>query len=166
MNRAHGFRLIEILTVMAILGIISSGVFVWIGEYRDTTEVDFASKSITSALRTAQSFSASGKDSKSWGVYFDNINNRFVFFRDEGDGFDGVGTNLVTQKEENLLSSFIKISNISLNNGGVNKGVIFSKTKGGTAQDGIIRIERSNNSNFCKNIEINSSGLISTQSCP
>jgi prepilin-type N-terminal cleavage/methylation domain-containing protein len=161
-----GFTLIEILLVMAILAILSSGVFMWLGEYRNATEVDSASKSMVSALRTAQSFSVSGKDSKSWGVYFDGINNKFIFFRNEEDGFDGTGPNLVTEKEENILSSFVKLSNISLNNNGANKGVVFSKTKGATAQNGTIQIEGATNGNICKKIEISPSGMISMQLCP
>ncbi len=161
-----GFSLIEILLVMAILAILSSGAFMWLGGYRNATEVDSASKSIVSALRTAQSFAVSGKDSKNWGVYFDAAGNKFTLFRDEGDGFDGTGPNLVAEKEENFLSSFIKIKSISLAGNGISKGAIFSKTKGETAQNGTILIEGTNESNICKKIQIDPSGLVSMQLCP
>ncbi len=148
MNK-NGFTLLELLLSISIIAILSSSVFLWLRGYQIKVELDSAAKSVTSVLRNAQSYSASGKDSKNWGVYFDVVNNKFILFRDEGSGFSGA-----TVKEENYLSDYVKI-----NTGGCNE-IIFTKPKGNTLQDCSIKIEDSTNSNIYKNISIGKSGLI------
>lgn len=176
----RGFSLLELMLVMAILAILSSGVAVWFFGYQRQAEVDSSSKMIVDTLRDAQSRSTSGKDFKPWGVCFDSIDNKFVLFRndcnsnglmDNGEaGIDCGGggcfdcdlkCNGVAVKEENFLSSFVKIGNISLFGGG-NK-IIFNNLSGNTAQYGIIRIEQTNNSAEFKDIIVTSLGKIDRQ---
>lgn len=155
----RGITLIEIILSIAILSVLLSGIFIWFLGYHRKAELDSNSKIIISVLRQAQSNSKSGKDSKEWGVRFDSSNNRFIFFRDEGSGY-GNGSGIIV-KEESYLSSFVKISDISLNGGG--DEIIFNKPKGETVQYGTIRIEDTNTSGNYLDIIVSSVGLISSQ---
>lgn len=148
-----GFSLIEILLVISILAIISTSVFIWFSNYQRQAEIESASKMIISSLRDAQSRSISGKDFKKWGIFFDDTNNKFILFRDEG-GYAGA-----TIKEETYLSSYVEFDSNSLSDG-CNE-IIFEKINGDTAQNCAIKIiDKSNGANFI-GITITSSGLIS-----
>lgn len=179
MNK-NGFSLIELMLVMAILAILSSGVAIWFFGYQRQVEIDSVSKMIVDTLRDAQSRSISGKDFKPWGVCFDAIDNKFILFRNDcnnngamDNGETGVDCggggcfdcdskcNGVAVKEENYLSSFVKIGNVSLFGGG-NK-IIFNNLGGGAAQYGTVRIEQSNNSSGFKDIIITELGKIDKQ---
>lgn len=149
-----GFSLIEIIISISILAIISSSVFVWFISYQRQTELDSASKIIIGALRDAQSRSTSGKDNRKWGIFFDDSNNKFILFKDEGSGYA-----TATAKEENYLSQFIKIDESSLAEG-CNE-IIFINSKGNTAKNCVIKIVDPSNANNFRNISITSLGLIS-----
>ena len=148
-----GFSLIEIIISISILAIMSSSAFIWFVNYQRQTELDSASKIITSALRDAQSRSISGRDNKKWGVLFDRGNNKFILFRDEGSGY---ATAIV--KEENYLSQFTEIDESSLAEGC--DEIIFINSKGNTAKNCVIKIVDSSNANNFRNISITSVGLI------
>lgn len=152
----RGFSLIELLLIMAILAILSSGAAIWFFGYQRQVEVNSVSKMIVDTLRDAQSRSISGKDFAKWGVYFDAMGNRFILFRDDGTGYSGAAV-----KEENYLSSFVKIGNVSLAGGG--NEIIFNNPGGGTAQYGTVRIEQSNDSASFKNVIVTSLGKIDRQ---
>lgn len=162
---------------MAILAILSSGVVIWFMGYQRQAELDSTSKIIVDTLRDAQSRSISGKDFRKWGVCFDAIDNKFTLFRndcnnnsaqDNGEtGIDCGGggcfdcdlkCNGVAVKEENYLSSFVKIGIVSIAGGG-NK-IIFNNLSGGTAQYGTIKIEQLNNSVSFKNVIVTELGKI------
>lgn len=156
--KENGLAFIEIILSLAILAILSSTAFVWFLNYYRQTELDSSAKSMVNIIRKAQSNSTSGKDSKNWGVYFDDANNKLVLFRDEGSGYgDGGG---IVVKEENYLSSLVIISSISLNGDG--KEIIFNSPKGETLRYGTIKIEDPKNGSF-KNITVTRLGLISVQ---
>ncbi len=147
-----GFSLIEILLVISILAIISTSVFIWFSSYQRQTEIESASKMIISSLRDAQSRSISGKDFMKWGIFFDDTNNKFILFRDEG-GYAGASV-----KEETYLSSYVEFDSNSLSDG-CNE-IIFEKINGATAQNCAIKIiDKSDDSNFI-GITITGSGLI------
>ena len=156
--KENGLTLIEIILSLTILAILTSMSFVWFLDYYRQTELDSSAKSIVNILRKAQSNSTSGKDSKNWGVYFDNTNNKLILFRDEGSGY-GDGSSIAI-KEENYLSSFVTIVSISLNGGG--KEIIFDSPRGETSQYGTIEIKDPKNNNS-RNIAVTQLGLISSQ---
>lgn len=147
-----GFSLLEIILVIFIIAVLSSSAIVWFLGYRRQIELDSGAKMIADILRDAQSRSASGKDFKSWGVYFDSANNKAVLFRDDGGGYASAGI-----KEENNLSSATKINSESLA-GGCNE-IIFNN-QGAAVRDCTIKIEEANNSNNFKNIIITPLGRI------
>lgn len=154
--KSRGFSLIELLLVMAILAILSSGVAIWFFGYQRQVELNSVSKMIVDTLRDAQSRSISGKDFAKWGVYFDTIGNKFILFRDDGTGYSGAAV-----KEENYLTSFVKIGSVSLAGGG--NEIIFNNLGGGTAQYGIIRIKQSDDTAGFKDIIVTEMGKIDRQ---
>ncbi|MDP3057807.1 MAG: type II secretion system protein [bacterium] len=176
----RGFSLLELIIVMAILAILSSGAVIWFFGYQGQAEVDSTSKMIVDTLRDAQSRSISGKDFKAWGVCFSAQENKFVLFRNDcnsngamdngetgvdcggGECFDcDLKCNGVAVKEDNYLASFVKIGNVSLLGGG-NK-IIFNNRGSGAAQYGTVRIEQTNSSASFKDIIVTSQGKIDRQ---
>lgn len=179
-NSGRGFSLIELLLVIAILAILSSGVVIWFLGYQRQAEVDSASRSIVETMRNAQARTVSGKDFKNWGVCFSETENKFALFRqdcnkngimDNGEtGIDCGGggcfdcdlkCNGALVKEENYLSSFVKIGSITLNAGG--NQLIFNKPNGDTVQYGTIRISEKINANNYKDITISPAGKVDSQ---
>lgn len=77
----RGFTLIEVLIVMAILSILTTlGYFVAIDFYKSyafNSERDI----IVSILQKARSQSLSNINQSAHGVYFDNLNSRYVIFQ-------------------------------------------------------------------------------------
>jgi len=67
-----GFTLAELLITMAILVIIASTGFVYLGSYRRTAEIDSALQKMVSFTREAQSRAKTGQDGVAWGVHWDN----------------------------------------------------------------------------------------------
>ncbi len=157
MNKS-GFSLIELLLVMAILAILSTGVAIWFLGYQRQAEIDSGSKMIVGALRDAQSRSISGKDFKRWGVYFDAAGNKFILFAEKAEG---QGFSTAEVKEENYLSNFVKFGSISLNGGG--SEIIFNKPGGDSSQFGTIRIEEASNSANFQDITVNQLGKIDSR---
>lgn len=176
----RGFTLLELMLVMAILAILSTGVVISFLGYQRQAEVDSSSKMIVDALREAQSRSVSGKDFKPWGVCFSIADNKFVLFRNDcnsnnimDNGETGVDCggggcfdcdpkcNGTSVKEDNYLSSLAKISNISLFGGG-NK-IIFNNLNGSAAQYGTIRIEQASSSSIFRDISVTALGKIDRQ---
>lgn len=148
-----GFSLIEIMLSITVLAVLSAFSFVWFTNYQRQTETNSTSKTVVDILRDAQSRSISGRDFKKWGVYFDVSGERIVLFRDEGGGYAGA-----VVKEENYLSGFAKISDVSLNGGG--REIIFDKARGETSQYGAIKIESKQDANMLATITITRLGLI------
>lgn len=168
-KNTSGFSLIEIMITIAIIAIFAAGAMLWFFGYQRQAELDSAVKNIINTLRDAQARSVSGKDFKSWGVYFDAAGNKYVLFRNEGGGYA-----TATVKDENYLSSFVKINmlcpikGVCLNGGG--SEVIFGKSAGNTAQYGnydinntAIRLEQSSMSGNYKDIIITSLGKIDSR---
>ncbi len=158
-----GFSLIELLITIAIIAIFASGAAIWFIGYQRQAELNSAARNIINTLRYAQVRSVSGKDFKAWGVYFDVPGNKYVLFRNEGGGYA-----TATVKEENYLSSFVKISAVTLNGGG--NEIVFNKSTGDTAQYGsangnntAVKLEQNGASGNYKNIIVTGLGKINIQ---
>jgi prepilin-type N-terminal cleavage/methylation domain-containing protein len=67
-----GFTLIELLISMAILIIVASTSFVYLGGYRRTANIDSALQKIVSFTREAQMRAKNGQDGVAWGVHWEN----------------------------------------------------------------------------------------------
>lgn len=159
----RGFSLIELMITIAIIAIFASGAVIWFLGYQRQAELDSTAKNIVNTLRDAQARSVSGKDFKSWGVYFDMAGNKYALFRNEGGGYATAAV-----KEESYLSSYVKISAVTLNGGG--NEVIFNKSTGDTAQFGLangnntaVKIEQNGTGSSYKNIIASPLGKIDSQ---
>lgn len=60
-NTKKGFSLLELLTVMAMISIMIFTVLYFIGESRDSTELEAAADETVAALRETQNYSLTGK---------------------------------------------------------------------------------------------------------
>lgn len=67
-----GFTMIELLISMAILVIIASVGFVYLGGYRRTADIDATLQKMVSFTREAQMRAKSGQDGMVWGVHWEN----------------------------------------------------------------------------------------------
>lgn len=159
----RGFSLIELLITIAIIAVLATGAAIWFFGYQRQAELDSAAKNIINTLREAQARSVSGKDFKAWGVCFDMNNNKFILFRDDGAGCAGA-----IVKEENYLSSLVKISAITLDGGG--SEIIFNRLNGSPFHYGnfggnntAIRLELIGASGVYKDIIVALPGRIDSQ---
>lgn len=143
-----GFSLIELLISIAILATLAIGVSLWLGNYKRSVDLDSSSKIIVSLLRSAQAKASSGKDSKNWGVSFDEANNKIVLFSDDGTA--------KTTSEEDYFPESVKINGDSLS-GGCDE-IVFLGPKGETVRDCAIRIEDAINSSIYKDISVKTTG--------
>lgn len=81
----RGFTLAELLITMAILVIIASTSFVYLGSYRRTAEIDSALQKMVSFIREAQMRAKTGQDGVAWGIRWDNPlagDDFYVLFKD------------------------------------------------------------------------------------
>lgn len=67
-----GFTLTELLISMAILVIVASTGFVYLGGYRRTADIDAALQKMVSFTREAQMRAKSGQDGVAWGIHWEN----------------------------------------------------------------------------------------------
>lgn len=159
MKRKHGFSLIEIMLSIAIIAVLAVGVSMMLNNYKRSIELDYESKSVVSIIRKAQTYSATGKDEKRWGVYFAS-DNKVILFRDEGGGYA-----TAIYKEEYPLSSSVIIGSVSLNGGG--SEIIFNGQNGSTSQYGnangnstALTLQDSQNSSILVNIIVTEPGNV------
>lgn len=79
-QRVAGFTLIEILVVVAILGVISVMSFPFYSRLISQNNVSDTVNNLVETLRKAQSYSLAGKDGSDWGVKYSNSS--FVLLRE------------------------------------------------------------------------------------
>lgn len=125
-----GFSLLELLIVIAVVGLLAAGVGVSLVNYQRTAALDSAAKEIVGNLRFAQNKAITGEDgngdgaSDKWGVRFANGTN------DTYRIFYGNSYTVNNAKEEIYLPSSVSFSAPQEGN---NLDVIFTKTSGTTA---------------------------------
>lgn len=153
----RGFTSIEVLIVLAILG-IAAGLILPVADtslQRDDLEV--AAVSMVDAIRSAQSSSMGGRDNVSWGVHFSA--GSFVVFSG-GTYSDGAETN-----EPHDLGGRVRISDVSLLpgvpcnlvSGTGNCDLHFADPGGRPSESGTITL--TNQADETRTVTINSEGM-------
>ena len=148
-----GFTLAELLITMAILIIIASTGFVYLGSYRRTAEIDSALQKMVSFTREAQARAKAGQDGVAWGIRWDNPlagEDFYVLFKDT---YASTNTTQII-----YLGNSIEFSNPSTSN---NYEVIFQRITGNPdVTSTSITITSRIDSSITKTITINSLGQI------
>lgn len=153
MTSKSGFTLIEILVVLAILGLTAGLIFPNFNFWQKQSSLDAAAQEIVSALRLAQSQTLASEGASVFGVYFET--DKFTLFK---------GVSFYPSSPDNNihpLNSSLKIAAINL--GGVNFAV-FDRLTGRTANYGYVRIEQASDASRSKTIFLDASGIISYSS--
>ena len=157
MIQESGFSLLELLIVIAIVGLLAAGVGVSLVNYQRTAALDSSAKEIVGNLRFAQSKAITGEDgnadstSDKWGVRFTNGTN------DTYRIFYGNSYNVNNAKEEIYLPSSVSFSAPAEEN---NLDVIFTKISGTTTATAVT-IANANGSET-RTITVDASGRINT----
>lgn len=159
----RGITLVEVLLSVAILVILGTVGFISYGGYQRKVELDAVTRDILVTLREAQGKAMTGQDDKSWGVHFDaNPTNTYVLYRDDGSGYAAA-----TEKRTSYISSYIKISTVSIQGGGTE--ILFAKRTGATttygsgASNAAVRVQDINDSSKYHDITVTAQGKIDTQ---
>lgn len=142
MNR-QGFTFLEILLVVALVGILAGLSLPIYNIYKERNDIDVAVNTTAGALRRAQVLSQAVDGDTSWGVYIDT-NNIIIF---KGTNYAGRDTDF---DEEYNLSRNFTVSGLS--------EVVFAKFTGLPQSTGDIILTTNNNES--RTITINSQGML------
>jgi type IV fimbrial biogenesis protein FimT len=146
-----GINLIELLAVISIITIIALVVTPNLSSFKKQQSLKNTTEDIVSLLNEARNSTISSKDSKAYGVHFQN--DKAVFFVSPSY-IDSVNN------KEIIFDSSVEISTedgINLNSG---SDVIFSKITGDVQNNGTITIQVKNDSSKQKVINISPVGVI------
>ncbi|MFH1508605.1 MAG: prepilin-type N-terminal cleavage/methylation domain-containing protein [bacterium] len=153
-KKHFGFTLAEILVVIAIMAIIAAAAYPVISNYRKSVEVESAAEEIQNVLRQAQSESMTVKNEIEHGVYFDEVNAKFILFA--GTSYDPVATD---NYEYNLSAN---VEYLSINFEGLDsQTVVFSKLSGSTSNDGNVIIRSVRDASYEATVSVNDKGRVS-----
>ena len=153
----RGFTLLEVILVIAILAIISTISFSYLGGFKTSSELDETAGQIVGKLREAQSKAMTGEDGKKWGVHFDNAgsDSSYDFFSTTNSYASGSAI-----VETIYLTHLAQGVTFSMPAAGQSVDVIFSKITGvpAVAQNVVISLQ-----NSTKTIIVETSGRIHVQ---
>ncbi|KKP97682.1 MAG: N-methylation motif domain protein [Parcubacteria group bacterium GW2011_GWD2_38_12] len=153
----YGFTLLEVILVLAILAIISTISFSYLGGFKTSSELDETAGQIVGKLREAQGKAMTGEDNKKWGVHFDNTGAEpfYDFFSTTNSYASGS-----TIVETIYLTHLAQGITFTAPTSGQSIDVIFSKITGvpSSAQNIVINLQ-----NSTKTISIETSGRIEVQ---
>lgn len=152
-NKNKGFTLIEILIVIAILGIISSIVLLNLSQFRNEQLLKNTTLDVVSLLSKARQDTLSSVNSTNYGVHFDS--NQAVLFT--GSVYS---SNNVTN-EPVVFSSKVNISIPSGLNIGGGSDVIFERLTGETI-GGTIKLQLTSDATRQKIITVGKTGSVSS----
>jgi len=144
-----GFSLVEVLVVLAIMGIVASIVLAGFNSFSKSKSVSIGAETITAILRQARNETLTSKDSLAYGVNF-GTNKITIFVAPTYS--EGV----VTNRDFTLNNNNTNLT-VSLSGGGT--AVVFSKLNGETTQNGTITVSVPGVSNT-KTVTIYKTGLV------
>jgi len=154
-TKTKSFTLIELLIVIAILGILivaSASVFVF---FQKRSQLNNDTEKIINILRLAQSKTLACEDLSRYGVYFDANASPQQYILFKGDNFAGRDLNF--DKTYNL-SSEVEFYDIDLSGG---SEVVFEKITGAANNPGSIPIRLIEDSAKTRTVYVEKSGYIS-----
>jgi len=76
----HGFTLVELLVVLAILVIVAALAIPFVYSWQTSSDLYTDADTLTQILRRARHQAVTGQNQKAWGVYFDSANHQFILF--------------------------------------------------------------------------------------
>lgn len=91
-KKKHGFTLIEMLVVIAIIAIVGVVTLSRFSGGKNSTDLSTTGEQIASVLRQAESQSESGVNGVTWGVHFSNATNTAPFYAIFQNGYSATGT--------------------------------------------------------------------------
>ncbi len=145
-----GFTFLEIVLVIAILGLAITVVSLSFSKLESSQVLDKSSLSVVSVLSEARSATLSALDDSQYGVYFQD--DQMVLFK---------GGSYATSTQGNAtttLHSLVGIRNISLSGGG--SVVVFKRLTGSTDQSGTLDVYLRSDPSRYKRISIGGTGVI------
>jgi len=172
-NNEFGFSLIELMTVIAIIGIMTSIIVPYYNQNRDFKALSFGREQVDSDIRMVQNYAYSTLEadgsypSGGYGINFLVGSNEYIIFADSGNGAYENDEKVSTVK----LSRGVKVTSLKINNSEDSDGkidLIFTPPYGKVFIDGQNQISSDfidleitvNNSIGSKTVIISSSGLL------
>lgn len=143
-KNAGGFSLVELTTVLAIIGILTVLVTTTFKKAGGGTAVETSAVSVIAVLNEAKSSAISSKNASDYGVRI--LNNKLISFQ----GAYGTGN------KETSISNLVTISTST----GIGLDVIFDNVTGNSSASGTITITALNDSTKKITIRIYSTGAI------
>ncbi len=145
----RGVTLMELVVVVAVLGVVSVLFYSALSEFRANAGVDAGANLVIGVLRDARARTLSGKANTQYGVHFETA--RTVLF--EGGSYDAVAPT----NEAFMLPMGAQISNINF---GGPTDIIFTRLTGFSSASGTIVVSALRDSAQKKTVSINSVGII------
>lgn len=143
----RGFTLIELLLVIAIIVILAGLTIPFAQSTQVSNDLSSYTIEVLTTLRQAQNQAVFGQNASGWGVYFDNSNKNFIFFK--GD--------LYPNRDPDFDQIFLIPESFNINND-FGDEISFSIFSGQPTASGTVELTSVNNQT--KSILINSYGKI------
>ncbi|OHA79281.1 MAG: hypothetical protein A2747_02460 [Candidatus Yonathbacteria bacterium RIFCSPHIGHO2_01_FULL_44_41] len=146
-----GFTALELLMVIAILGILSAIILTPFKAFRNSKVLDTASEETLALLSEARGDTLSGKGGYQYGVHFEA--SQIVLYR--GATYSAGDAN----NKAVVLDNALEVSSIALAGGGAD--VLFDRLTGKTAQNGTAVIRVKSDTSKVRTITIEKTGVAS-----
>lgn len=156
--KQNGFTLLEVILVLAILAVISTIGFSYLGGFKSGADIEETANQIVGKLRETQNKAMAGEDNKKWGIHFYNDNaDATLSYYEIFSGNDYAGGTVI---EKIYLSSLAADARFDTPSAGQSIDIIFSKITGvpPSAQNIVISLQGAT-----KTISVETSGRIKIQ---
>ncbi len=144
-----GFTFVEMLAVLAIMGILFAMVIYWYSSARSSTLLNTTTDSIVATLETAKNNALAGKNGQSYGVKF--ATSTYISF--VGTTYSAVATTNIAYTVDNSLSLSETISD-------PNNIIVFDRLTGAANTTATVTVMQISNNSNKKNILIENQGDI------
>lgn len=150
-NHSRGFTALELLMVIAILGILATIILMPFNAFRNSKVLDTASEETLALISEARGNTLSGKGGYQYGVHFEA--SKIVLYR--GATYSAGDAN----NKAVVLDNALEVSSIALAGGGVD--VLLDRLTGKTSQNGTVIIRVKNDTSKLRTITIEKTGVVS-----